>query len=106
MPLLSDQSFIPDLHQEIVSEAGWENPGLCSIIHLAWSLALRSCSQWPSLVGAVEILEEDEAVLDMAIDGNVFNFLRAYVVGTAKFHQEVSTGYCEKLFQRGMVQDR
>ena len=88
-PLLLDHSFIPEFHQEIIQEGTWENPGLCACIQFAWALVLRSCSQWPNIVGAVEVLEEDEGVLDLAVDENVFGFLRYCVLGASNFHQEV-----------------
>lgn len=88
-PLLSDPSFIPEFHQEIIQHASWENQGMCACVRFAWALALRSCSQWPNAVGAVEVLEEDEGVLDLAIDESVFGFLRYSVLGAANFHQEV-----------------
>ena len=62
---------------------------MCACVRFAWALALRSCSQWPNAVGAVEVLEEDEGVLDLAIDESVFGFLRYSVLGAANFHQEV-----------------
>ena len=64
---------------------------MCACIRLAWALVLRSCSQWPNIVGAVEVLEEDEGVLDLAVDENVFGFLRYCVLGASNFHQEVQT---------------
>ena len=91
--LLAEPSFIPDFHEEIFRpEAGVESgpkQGLCATVQLAWALVLRSCSQWPELVGATEILEDDEGVLDLAVDGNVFAFLRRSVIGAANFHQGV-----------------
>lgn len=88
-PLLSDHSFIPEFHQEIIQQGSWENQGMCACVRFAWALALRSCSQWPNAVGAIEVLEEDEGVLDLAIDESVFGFLRYSVLGAANFHQEV-----------------
>ena len=88
--MLSDQSFIPEFHQEITQQDSWENQGMCACVRFAWALVLRSCSQWPNIVGAVEVLEEDEGVLDLAVDESVFGFLRCCVLGAANFHQEVS----------------
>lgn len=88
-PLLSDNSFIPEFHQEISQQASWENQGMCACVQFAWALVLRSCSQWPNIVGAVEVLEEDEVVLDMAVEESVFGFLCYSVVGASNFHQEV-----------------
>jgi len=88
-PMLSDPSFIPEFHQEISQQGSWENQGMCACVRFAWALALRSCGQWPNIVGAVEVLEEDEGVLDLAVDDSVFGFLRYCVIGAANFHQEV-----------------
>lgn len=96
-PLLSDHHFIPDFHVEITQQDSWQNQGMCSCIQFAWALVLRSCSQWPNLVGVVEVLEEDEDVLDLAVDGCVFGFLRNCVVRASTFHHEVSS------FQKGRV---
>ena len=70
---------------------------MCSCIQFAWALVLRSCSHWPNLVGAVDVLEEDECILDLAVDGCVFGFLRNCVVRASTFHQEVG------LFQKDQV---
>ena len=70
---------------------------MCSFIQFAWALVLRSCSHWPNLVGAVDVLEEDECILDLAVDGCVFGFLRNCVVRASTFHQEVG------LFQKDQV---
>lgn len=87
-PLLSDHSFIPEFHQEITQQDPWQSRGMCACVQFAWALVLRSCSQWPNVVGAVEVLEEDEGVLDLAVDESVFGFLRYCVVGSSSFHQE------------------
>ena len=88
-PLLSDHSFIPEFHQELIQQGTWENQGMCACVRFAWALVLRSCSQWPNIVGAVEVLEEDEGMLELAVDESVFGFFRYCVLGAANFHQEV-----------------
>lgn len=95
--MLSDHRFIPEFHLEISEQESWQNQGMCSCIQFAWALVLRSCSHWPNLVGAVDVLEEDECVLDLAVDGCVFGFLRNCVVRASTFHQEVG------LFQKDQV---
>lgn len=88
--MLSDHSFFPEFHQEITQLDAWENQGMYACVRFAWALALRSCSQWPNIIGAVEVLEDDEGVLDMALSDSVFGFLRYCVVGAVNFHQEVN----------------
>ena len=67
----------------------WENQGMRACVRFAWALVLRTCSQWPNIVGAVEVLEEDEGVLDLAVEENVLSFVRYCVVRATNFHQEV-----------------
>lgn len=88
-PLLTDHSFIPEFHLEIKQQGTWENQGMCVCVRFAWALVLRTCSQWPNIVGAVEVLEKDEEELDLAVQENVLSFLRHSVVRATNFHQEV-----------------
>lgn len=89
LPLLSDESFIPELHQELITQDGWSNPGLLACIQFAWSQALRSCSQWASSVASPEVLEDDESLLDMAVEAGVFAFMRSCVIDAQNFYNEV-----------------
>lgn len=41
-------------------------------------------------LGVNGICEEDELVIDEALDGNVFHFLKTAVVAVPEFHKEVS----------------
>lgn len=88
-PLLTDHSFIPEFHLEIKQQGTWVNQGMCACVRFAWALVLRTCSQWPNIVGAVEVLEKDEEELDLAVQENVLSFLRHSVVRATNFHQEV-----------------
>ena len=88
-PLLTDHSFIPEFHLELKQQGTWENQGMCACVRFAWALVLRTCSQWPNIVGAVEVLEKDEEELDLAVQENVLSFLRHSVVRATNFHQEV-----------------
>ena len=93
LPVLSDERYIPEFHMEIMQQDVWCNPGMGACVQFAWALLLRSCSQWTNLVPAVEVLEEDEGMLDLAVEGNAFSFLRSCVVQAANFHQEVLLCY-------------
>jgi hypothetical protein len=78
---------------------GWANQGLLATTQFAWSLVLRSCSQWSSLVSAVDVLEDDGAIFDMAVEGGVFGFLRSCVIGANNFHHEVLMLSCIQKLQ-------
>lgn len=46
LPFLRDETYIPDIHKEIMSEQPWSNQGLKATAQLAWGLALRQLSQF------------------------------------------------------------
>ena len=51
---------------------------------------VRTCSNHPHLDDFVDIFEEDEGILDSAIDGDALKYLRRSIVESNKFHEEVS----------------
>lgn len=65
----------------------WKTPGLKGCVQLSWALSLRSVAQIPmalmetmpdtlNCLSFTEALEQDEAVLDLALTGKVFQFLK------------------------------
>ena len=90
LPILHDAEFIPDFHQDASQLEGWAWPQLGAAVQFAWGLTLRLCSQYASdLVAEVELLVEDDAMVNMAIMNDAFDFLRKAVVGSRNFYEEV-----------------
>ena len=47
--IIADESFIPDINREIISDHKWTNAGIKSLIQFAWALTLRALSQYPNV---------------------------------------------------------
>ncbi|XP_052809828.1 nuclear pore complex protein Nup205-like [Mya arenaria] len=88
MPVFSDPAYIQDIHKELRDGSAWAVPGLRAVVQLAWGVTLRQLSQYPQAAGAGEYFEEDEAMIDLAIEGNVFSFLHKSVISVNKLHKE------------------
>ncbi|CAG5133814.1 unnamed protein product [Candidula unifasciata] len=105
LPVFSDQGFIQELHQELVSGQAWANPGLKAAAQFSWAVMLRQTSQFSvangGQNGGSDCFEEDERLIDLALEANIFSFLSISVVSCPNFHSE------EFYFQRlhGLVSD-
>ncbi|XP_055955132.1 nuclear pore complex protein Nup205 [Patella vulgata] len=87
-PFMTDASYMVDLHREMTSQQQWINPGIKALFLFAWANMLRQLSQYPLPQGSNEFCEEDEHLMDSAIDGQVFNFINNSVLLTREFFQE------------------
>ncbi|CAH1799487.1 unnamed protein product [Owenia fusiformis] len=88
LPALSDPSYIPAIHKELTSNQAWANPGLKAIAQFAWGLSLRVLSQHSTAPDLNEYCEEDEMIVGLAVQENVFTFLKNSVLNSTVFHQE------------------
>ncbi|XP_046581767.1 nuclear pore complex protein Nup205-like [Haliotis rubra] len=95
LPVISDPTYLMEVHREMVSVTAWAIPGLKATVQFAWAMLLRQLSQYPLAGGVTEPFEDDEALMDQAIEGNVFSFLRSSVVALPEFHQDEF--YCRRL---------
>lgn len=68
-------------------DSEWKIPGLKACLQLAWSLTLRTLAVIPNAVTEpavetlsspefTEVLEQDERLLEMALAGKAFQFLK------------------------------
>nr|CAD7434744.1 unnamed protein product [Timema monikensis] len=90
LPLLSDTSFIPALVRELSQcVKPWECSGLQATTQLAWALALTTLRLSPSnLYTDRSVLEEDEMVVETAIDLKVFDFLHTVFLENKTIYKE------------------
>ncbi|XP_063402892.1 nuclear pore complex protein Nup205-like [Mytilus trossulus] len=88
LPLITDGTYIADVHKELTNDRTWSIPGLQGVAQLSWGLTLRQLSQYQTPAGVNEYCEEDEIVISMATDNNVFHFLDNAVVAIENFHHE------------------
>nr|CAD7411891.1 unnamed protein product [Timema cristinae] len=90
LPLLSDTSFIPALVRELSQcVKPWECSGLQAMTQLAWALALTTLRLSPNnLYTDRSVLEEDEIVVETAIDLKVFDFLHTVFLENKTIYKE------------------
>ena len=46
LPVLKDNTLVPEIHQEMTSSQSWALPGLKASAQLAWAVMLRQISQF------------------------------------------------------------
>ncbi|CAG2061321.1 unnamed protein product, partial [Timema podura] len=90
LPLLSDTSFIPALVRELSQcVKPWECLGLQATTQLAWALALTTLRLSPNnLYTDRNVLEEDEIIVETAIDLKVFDFLHTVFLENKTIYKE------------------
>lgn len=49
--MMTDPCYVPDIHQELRSGQPWSNPGLKSVVLLAWGVTLRQLNQYQTPTG-------------------------------------------------------
>lgn len=47
LPVISDPSYLIEVHREMVSVSAWANTGLKASVQFAWAMLLRQLSQYP-----------------------------------------------------------
>ncbi|ESP04618.1 hypothetical protein LOTGIDRAFT_237278 [Lottia gigantea] len=87
-PFINDNRYLTDIHKEITSIQQWDNNGMRASLQFSWANMLRQLSQYPLPQGSTEIFEADEQLMDLAIDGQVFLFLKNSVLSVKEFFQE------------------
>ena len=91
IPLVRDKDFIPCVGKELEDRTGrkWETPGLLSILQLAWSMALAGLRTGNvGVPHAASQLEEDEMLIDLALDNRVFHHIPALIFAGNSFFKE------------------
>ena len=136
LPIIADDTYVQDIHREIISAAPWSNHGMKALAQFAWSCTLRAISQYSNMHGRLvdiilecllvlllftdlvsfmlvflrqnfqrdtttifyfvyfpdvsEFCEQDEFLVDQAIQDGVLKFIRESIISTDTFHKEVS----------------
>ena len=79
LPLLEDAGAVSELHREVtVSSREWHHEGVSALVRFAWAMtlaAIRSGQTGASVRPDVAVVEEDEAVLDSALNSAVFHWM-------------------------------
>ncbi|KAL8613661.1 hypothetical protein ACOMHN_029753 [Nucella lapillus] len=88
VPVVTDGSYLQKVHDAVRAEPAWATPGIQSTARFAWGLTLRKLSQCQNFSGGGDLLEEDEQLVDQAINSDLFEFLTTSVVRANGFHNE------------------
>ncbi|RUS70914.1 hypothetical protein EGW08_021327, partial [Elysia chlorotica] len=92
LPVFADVNYVKEIHAELISSLPWTNPGLKAAAQFAWAVLLRQLSQFNiaagGLNGGSDCFEDDERLIDMALEAKLFSFLSLSVVSCSNFHSE------------------
>lgn len=87
-PLIADRTFVQTLLRELSNTSNWECPGLGALTSFAWGLSLATLKAAPQYLHPQEINDEDEATVETAIEGKVFEFLYRTFLENPLIYQE------------------
>ncbi|XP_077372044.1 nuclear pore complex protein Nup205 [Festucalex cinctus] len=88
LPLFTERDYVSAVHNRLMASQPWNLPGLQAVCCLTWALCLRALSQLPQGAALMEFTEEDEALADLAVMGDVFLFIKEGLLNCERFHQE------------------
>ncbi|XP_025098310.1 nuclear pore complex protein Nup205-like isoform X3 [Pomacea canaliculata] len=87
LPLVDDNTYLGDVHLQMKSDQ-WATSGIRAVSRFTWGLMLRKLSQYPNYSGNSDLLEDDEQLVEQAIEDDLFPFLSSSVVAAHEFHHE------------------
>ena len=93
LPYFKDSTFFNSLHQDIIRPDAqvWQTQSLKYVIQLCWGIFLRTCLGHAELADSqADILEDDDGVIDVALDSGALSDLVKTVVNYETFYKEVS----------------
>jgi len=84
LPLLKDSSLLAAIHRELTTQPTsreWQAPPLLAVVRLAWALSVAGLRMLPQNKEAQDIIDDDEFVVDLALEDKVFHILPNYILG-------------------------
>ena len=90
LPITSDNTFVPAVQKELTENAQWKSIGLLSAARFAWSVTLATFKSLSSnLCAPIQTtVEEDEAILNLALEGKALNFLSDLLQSKPNIYKE------------------
>ncbi len=90
LPLLKDPTFIPTLHRELGPHSArqWGSPTIQSAVEFAWAMTVAGLRSMPHNQAAQAVMEDDEVVMDLAMDNRVFHHLPSFVLASYALRTE------------------
>lgn len=77
LPVTADPTFVAAIHKRLTEGVAWKDTGLQAASQFAWAITLASFRSLSSgLCAPIQTqVDEDETILDAALDGKSLNFL-------------------------------
>jgi nuclear pore complex protein Nup205 len=77
LPITSESAFVATIQKRLTEPLPWKNIGLQASVQLAWAVTLATFRSLSSgLCAPIQMqVDEDEAILDVALEGKALNFL-------------------------------
>ena len=90
LPITSDNSFVPAIQKCLMESTPWENIGLQAAVQLAWAVTLATFRSLSSGICAPiqSQVDEDETILDTALDGKALHFLSNLLQTNCNIYKE------------------
>ncbi|XP_040581995.1 nuclear pore complex protein Nup205 [Lepeophtheirus salmonis] len=89
LPLVKDPDFLGAIHKYITNhQKRWEHLVIQSLLQFGWSMLLCSMRSLPQHPTAPNYVDEDESVLDLALENRVFHTLPEFVLSNPNMFKE------------------
>ncbi|XP_033102050.1 nuclear pore complex protein Nup205-like isoform X2 [Anneissia japonica] len=82
----NDKSYILEIQESLISDDVWAVPAVKSTLQFVWAVMLRNIAQQSDTQDLQELIEADEMLMDMALEGNAFKFLLDTITKKEHFH--------------------
>ncbi len=81
---MKDPSFITSMHRELgpACSRQWENIALKSLAHFTWAMSVAAMRSLPHHRSAQAVVEDDEAVMDLALEDRIFHHLPSCILAS------------------------
>jgi len=83
--LLRQPALITSLHRELATQPPprqWQSPSMLAVVRLAWAMTASTLRAAPQIEAALAVADDDEAVVDLALEDRVFHVLPVYVLAS------------------------
>jgi len=90
LPITADNTYVAAVQQRLTDPTAWKNTGLQSACQLAWAVTLATFRSLSSALCAPiqNQVDEDETILDAALEGKGLNFLSSLLQNKTHIYKE------------------
>lgn len=90
LPITADNTFVASIQKRLTDSVPWKNVGLQASVQLAWAVSLATFRSLSSgLCAPIQNqVDEDEAILDIALQGKALSFLSHFLQTKPHIYKE------------------